>query len=382
MTEKDGDTAVVGAGVASAAGGSPRSVSIMDVATAAGVSHQTVSRVINGHPYVSVKARDAVETAIRELGYRPNRAARALASGSSRTVTVLTSNTTLYGYAATLQGIEEAARLRGVTLVISVIDSADAAVVQNAVASVSDPRSGSVIVIAYDQVGLATLRAVPDTVPYAAALGRSFSAASRQRPDPRWVWLADYDAAVNTTKYLLGLGHATVHHVPIPSWTQDQREGGWRAALLEAGAVVPELPAPGWDARAGYRAGKELAADPSVTAILCGNDDLALGVFRALKEAGRRIPEDVNVVGFDDAPQSEFLTPSLTTVQLDFVGLGKACFDLLYDQISGVPSPRRLPLAVPQLVIRESTWSTTQPIPSAGESSAQAASQKASPKTS
>lgn len=336
--------------------GSPRTVSISDVASAAGVSTQTVSRVINGHPYVSARARESVEGAIRELDYRPSRAARALASGSSRTVTVLASNTTLYGYAATLQGIEEAARFRGLTLVISVIDSVESHVVQAAVAAVSDPRSGSVIVIAYDQVGLRTLQALPENLPYAAAIGRSFSDASRKKPDPRWVWLADYDAAANATRYLLGLGHTTVHHVPIPSWTKDQREGGWRAALVEAGAPVPELPAPGWDARSGYQAGLALARDPAVTAILCGNDDLALGVIRALHESGKRIPEDVNVVGFDDAPQSEFLTPALTTVRLDFVGLGRACFDVLYDQISGVPAPRRIPLAVPQLVVRESTW--------------------------
>ena len=128
---------------------------------------------------------------------------------------------------------------------------------------------------------------------------------------------------------------------------------------------MPELPAAGWDARAGYLAGKSLSRDPSVTAILCGNDDLALGVMRALSEEGIPIPEQINVVGFDDAPQSEFLTPALTTVRLDFVGLGRACFDVLYDQISGVPAARRLPLAVPQLVVRESTWAaphTTVPL--------------------
>lgn len=334
---------------------SGRTVSITDVAAHAGVSHQTVSRVLNGHPYVSVRTRDAVESAIRDLGYRPSRAARALAMGSSRSVTVLASNTTLYGYAATLQGVEEAARMKRLSLMISVVDSMDADVIQAAVSSVSDPRSGSVIVIAYDQVGFRTLQALPQDIPYAAAIGRSFSSTTRQKPDPRWVWLADYDAAFAATQHLLGLGHRTVHHVPIPSWTKDQREGGWRAALRQAGVEVPELPAPGWDARAGYQAGLALARDPEVTAILCGNDDLALGVFRALHEAGRRIPEDVNVIGFDDAPQSAFLTPSLSTVRLDFVGLGRACFDVLWEQISNVPTPARVPLAIPQLVLREST---------------------------
>jgi DNA-binding LacI/PurR family transcriptional regulator len=335
-----------------------RTVSITDVAERAKVSRQTVSRVVNGHPYVSASTRDAVEAAIRDLGYRPNLAARALAMGSSRTVTVLTSNTTLYGYAATIQGIEEAARLRRFTLVISVVDSLDNAAIHAAVDPVSDPRFGSVIVLAYDQVGLRTLHALPRDLPYAAAIGRSFRTGGSRKPDPRWVWLADYDAAYAATSHLLSLGHRTVHHVPIPSSTKDQREGGWEAALADASAVVPALPKPGWDARSGYEAGLELARDPAVTAILCGNDDIALGVYRALHELGRRIPDDVNVVGFDDAPASAFLTPSLSTVRLDFVALGRSCFDVLWDQISDVPTPPRAPLATPQLVIRESIWST------------------------
>src|SRR3954451_17274456 len=169
-----------------------RTMSINDVAARAQVSRQTVSRVMNGHPYVSAKARNAVETAIRDLGYRPNRAARALATGSSRTVTVIASNTTLYGYAPTIQGIEEAARLRRFTLVISVVDSLDHDAIQAAIEPVSDPRSGSVIVLAYDQVGLQALQALPPDVPRAAAIGRSFHS-GRRKPDPRWVWLADYD---------------------------------------------------------------------------------------------------------------------------------------------------------------------------------------------
>lgn len=341
---------------------SAKTVSIKDVATRAGCSHQTVSRVLNGHPYVSARSREAVETAIRELNYRPNSAARALASGNSRVVTVLASNTTLYGYAATIQGIEEAARLRRVTLVISVIASMEPAAIQAAVDSVSDPRSGSVIVLAYDQVGMRALQSLPADIPQAAAVGRSFSAKGRVKPDPRWAWLADYEAAYAATMHLLDLGHRTVHHVPIPSWTKDQREGGWRSALTDRGAPVPELPTPAWDARSGYEIGTSLASDAAVTAILCGNDDLALGVYRALHEAGRRIPDDVNVIGFDDAPASAYLTPSLSTVRLDFVSLGRASFDLLWDQISDTPSPSRIPLAVPQLVIRESIWDSPRVI--------------------
>jgi hypothetical protein len=88
-----------------------------------------------------------------------------------------------------------------------------------------------------------------------------------------------------------------------------------------------------WNPRSGYEAGRVLALDPSVTAVLCGNDDLALGVTRAMLEAGRTIPAQVSVVGFDDTPQSAFFTPALTTVRLDFTELGRAAFALLQEQM-------------------------------------------------
>ena len=122
------------------------------------------------------------------------------------------------------------------------------------------------------------------------------------------------------------------------------------------------MPAPvqcGWTPRSGYQAGQALAADPEVTAVLCGNDDLALGVMRAMHEAGRAIPGEVSVVGFDDTPVAEFLTPPLTTVRLDFAELGRACFAMLLaltEQKAALPRPRRLE---PELIVRESAGPAT-----------------------
>jgi DNA-binding LacI/PurR family transcriptional regulator len=125
---------------------------------------------------------------------------------------------------------------------------------------------------------------------------------------------------------------------------------------------VPEPVQGGWHPRSGYEAGRVLAADPSVTAVLCGNDDLAVGVIRAMHEAGRPIPASVSVVGFDDTPQSEFLTPALTTVRLDFTQLGRACFALVgpYLDLRGEPVPSA-PLPQPQLIVRESTGPAPRP---------------------
>jgi DNA-binding LacI/PurR family transcriptional regulator len=338
-----------------------RSVSIRDVAAAAAVSYQTVSRVINDHPSVRESTRAAVLAVIDDLGFRPNRAARSLAGGRVRAVTVLTSDTTRFGYAATLQGIEEAARATGFALGIRVLESASPAQVIDAVERAVDPGT-ALIVMAYDRAGTKALAAVPAGVPVAAAVE---TPTGRQAEGKPWVWLDDRKAAGEATSYLLGLGHATVHYVPIPASTgTSPRLAGWRSALREAGAPLPAPLAGGWTADAGYQAGRQLAADPSVTAVLCGNDDLAVGVMRAMTEAGRPIPESVSVVGFDDTPNAAYLTPALTTVRLDFAGLGRACFTLLHSLVD--PRAATRPgAAEPELVVRESAAPPAPPAPPA-----------------
>jgi DNA-binding LacI/PurR family transcriptional regulator len=324
------------------------SLSIRDVAAAAGVSYQTVSRVLNESPSVSPDTRRAVLEVIGRLGYRPNRAARALGKGRAGAVTVVTTNTMLYGYAATVQGIEEAARLRGLAVGIRVVESGGAADVRHAVEYVSDPSAGSVIVVAFDAVGADVLRALPDDVPAVGvteAGGVSGSARTM-------IYLDERQAAGAATRHLLELGHETVQHVTIPSETgTSARQSGWRDALVAAGAPVPEVVAGGWDPGSAYLAGRRLAEDPRVTAILCGNDDTALGVRRALHEAGRDVPGDVSIVGFDDVPGAAYWTPALTTVRMDFVALGHASLAALVAGESG-PEPA---LPAPHLVVREST---------------------------
>jgi DNA-binding LacI/PurR family transcriptional regulator len=328
-----------------------RPASIRDVAAVAGVSYQTVSRVINGHPSVRPSTRELVQAAIEDLGFRPNRAARALAGGPAQSVTVLTPNTTLYGYQAALQGIEEAARAAGFAVGVRVVESARPAEVADAVTRAIEP-GGSLIVIAYDRPGTMALEAVPPDIPMAALVETPSGDLGQDRP---WVWLDDRKAASQATGYLLSLGHQTVRYLAIPSSTRtSQRQAGWRQALEEAGASVPAPLQCGWTPRSGYQAGQVLAADPEVTAVLCGNDDLALGAMRAMHKAGRAIPGDVSVVGFDDTPVAEFLTPPLTTVRLDFAELGRASFALLLallEQKDALPRTRR---PEPELIIRES----------------------------
>jgi DNA-binding LacI/PurR family transcriptional regulator len=323
------------------------SASIRDVAQRAGVSHQTVSRVINGHPYVKESTRQRVLEVIQDMAYRPSVTARALSRGASRTVTVLTSDLTRYGRAALLQGVEEAARAAGFSVEVSVLETPRPHGVARSVERVGDPRTGGIIVIADDPAGVRALRAVPAEVRVVAALDETDAQDRRRYPS---VVLDDRAAAAAATRHLLSLGHRTVHCVATPSATRTSaRVRGWRAALRAAGAEVPRVLAAQWSPDSGYHAGRVLAADPRVTAVLCGNDDLALGLLHALHEAGRPVPDAVSVVGFGDTPQAAFYAPPLTTVRLDFAGLGRDCFRLIHEP-DAAPT-----MAPPELVIRAST---------------------------
>jgi DNA-binding LacI/PurR family transcriptional regulator len=163
------------------------------------------------------------------------------------------------------------------------------------------------------------------------------------------------------TRHLLDLGHRTVHHIagPLGSIESQLRAEGWRAALAAAGAPRPEPLIGDWTARAGYHLGRRLARDRSLTAVFASNDQMALGVLRATHEAGRRIPEDISVVGFDDIPEASYLTPPLTTVRQDFGEVGSRSLRVLLRAIDSVAAHEERPaegsLVAPELVVRASS---------------------------
>jgi DNA-binding LacI/PurR family transcriptional regulator len=333
------------------------SISIRDVARAAGVSHQTVSRVINESPNVSGATREAVLATIERLGFRPNRAARALAGGPVQSVTVLGSNTSLYGFAAALEGIEEATREVGFGMGFRALEALNPeqspADMRDTVERAIEP-AGALIVIAYDRAGALALESVPPDVLVVAMIQAPTRARATVSDRPA-VWIDEFAAAKQATEYLLALGHETVHHLAIPNWSgPTPRMEGWRAALEEAGVPAPEARHGGWNADWGYETGRELAKDPSVTALLCGNDDIALGAMRAMHEADRRVPGDISIIGFDDIPYARFFTPALTTVRQDFKTLGKVCFAKLLELSNSSRTLPRLASPEARLVIRDS----------------------------
>lgn len=310
----------------------------------------TVSRVLNGTLPVSDRKRELVLRAVRELGYRPNGAARALVTGRPSMITVMTGNTTRYGYAMTIQGIEEAARAAGFLVAITVIDSDAGQAVAAAVDLVLRQPVAGVIVLDFDEQGGRAIAALPDTVALAAVSSTTSGPAI-----PR-VLFDDRRGGWDATRHLLDLGHRTVHHVALPeSGRPNGRTVGWREALEAAGAVVPDPLTTDWTVRSGYRAGQALAAMRDVTAVLCGNDEIAFAVMKGLQEAGRAIPDDISVVGFDDHPHAALWTPALTTMGQDFAELGRGSVALLLSAIDeAAPSPPAAGSPL-RLVIRAST---------------------------
>lgn len=300
-----------------------RTVTIIDVAAKAGVSVPTVSRVLTGAARVSDKRRRLVLDAIDELGFRPSAAARMLASRRTKAIGVLAGDTSHYGYAETIRGIELAARAEGHTVSITLIESADEEAVERSVALTLTQALSGVIVLKFDPAGEAALERLPSDLPVVALSGVPSS-------DFPQVLMAEEEAAAELTTRLLQLGHRTVHHVRIPPGNhEDGRTTGWRRALAEAGAPIPAVLDATWEPISGVRIGRALAATPGMTAVLCGNDEIAMGVMRGLGEMGLRVPADVSVVGFDDHPLAQIWMPSLTTARQDFADLGARGVKLL-----------------------------------------------------
>jgi DNA-binding LacI/PurR family transcriptional regulator len=320
-----------------------------DVARHAGVSHQTVSRVLNGHPNVSPATRAGVLAAIRALGYRPNAAARTLVTGRTNVLGVISFDTTLYGPASMLYGIERAAH-PGYTVTVASLPGYGRRSLLEAVERFLGQGVDGIIVIAPEDSAVDALTELAADTPLVAV------GCGTRAPLPS-VAIDNLAGAAHATRLLLDLGHETVHHVAGPESWLDARErvDGWRQALGAAGAPEPELLRGDWSARSGYEIGHRLAALPEVTAVLCGNDSMALGALRALAERGRQVPADVSVVGFDDVPEAAFSLPPLTTVRQDLGELGRRALHLLMDRISGEPRLHPgLPIA-PELIVRASS---------------------------
>ncbi|MFC4504068.1 MULTISPECIES: LacI family DNA-binding transcriptional regulator [Streptomyces] len=322
-----------------------------DVAKLAGVSKQTVSRVLNDNPSVRAETREAVQAAMRTLGYRPSSSARSLASGRTRMLGVISFDAARYGPASTLTAINTAAQEAGYLVSSIALDTADKDTVVRAADRLSAEGADGVIAIAPQLWVAAALAEAHLDTPLVVMDNELGAGIPMVTSDGR-------TGARQATEHLLSLGHATVRHVAGPTgWTSaDRRAESWRDTLEAAGAEVRPPLIGDWSADSGYDLGRELAKDPTVTAIFASNDQMALGVLRALHEAGRRVPEDVSVVGYDDIPEAAHFLPPLTTIRTDFTDVGTTSLRILLNRIDDPTAPQPAVTLVPvELYTRHST---------------------------
>ena len=319
-----------------------------DVAALAGVSHVTVSRVLNGHSSIRPETRERVLEAIAQLGYRRNLAARALVTSRSHAIGVVTPAVAQFGPTSSVLAIESAARDLGYHPLVTA-----AAVEREAtVASLEfllDQSVEAVVVIAPHQQVIEAIHELDVSVPLAIL----------QAPGEHEGLVVGVDQTAGArlaTQHLLELGHRRIQHLAGPAayFEAHARERGYREALDAAGlgAEAPEVIVGDWTAASGF----ELAAalDPTATAVFVANDQMALGLLSALAASGRRVPDELSVVGFDDVPEAGFFQPALTTVHQDFELVGRRVIEVLAARMAGEDGPERV-LIEPSLVVRAST---------------------------
>ena len=317
-----------------------------DVAERAGVSGQTVSRVVNASPRVDPETRARVESAMSELGYRPHRAARALRTGRTQTIGLVVSTLASVGNSRMLQAVADAAAARGYALTVVTLGAEGD--VAAAFERLAEQGVDGAIVLneATERVREADLRAA----------GLTLVVVDSPRDERFGVIETDHSGGARlAVGHLLDLGHATVHHLagPAGSFAADERERGWREALHASGAQVPPVVRGDWTSASGFAAASALL-DGGATAVFAANDQMALGLLRAFAEAGRAVPADVSVVGFDDVADAADYRPPLTTVRQDFDALGSRAVAALVEGIeAGAPAAfETLPT---RLVVRAST---------------------------
>jgi DNA-binding LacI/PurR family transcriptional regulator len=320
-----------------------------DVARLAGVSHQTVSRVINGSTQLRPATRQRVLEAIERLGYRPNTAARALVRGRSGVIGIIATAAVEFGPASIHRTVEQAARDAG--YLASSVNLADMTreALERAVEHLMTVGVEGIVMIAGHDSALEIVRAQRSGLPFVVVEGDLSK-------DALTVGVDQVHGARLATEHLLGLGHREIIHVSGPlDWTEARaRVEGWRAAMRDAG-VRPAEPVLGdWSARSGFAAGRAVCQMPEVTAVFAANDQMAMGVLRALHEGGRSVPDDLSVVGFDDVPEAEYLIPPLTTIRQDFPAVGRRAIEAIRTALAG-RGPTTSPLLTPTLVVRAST---------------------------
>lgn len=330
-----------------------RAANIFDVARLAGVSHQTVSRVINGLPNVRPATKERVEQAMKQLRYSPSPAARALVTRRTRTIGLITSGSVDYGPSSIAMHFNRAAREARYSVDTVSTGERDPDTAKLAVEGLLRQRVDAVVIVVNDAEVLEMVRGLDVGVPMVIA-------ASTARRAPQLVSIDQYRGARAAVRHLAELGHTRILHLAGPEQSTDaiERTRGWRDELAARRLDAVEPRHGDWTAESGFVIGAELDIARG-GAVFVGNDQMAIGLMSALRRRDLLVPDDVSIVGFDDIPEAAYLYPPLTTVRQDFAALGQMMMQkVLVGLEEGVDDAADTPLPT-QLLVRESTREIT-----------------------
>lgn len=295
----------------------PRAANIFDVARLAGVSHQTVSRVLNGLPNVRPATQERVERAIAQLRYSPSPAARALVTRRTRTIGLIAPSVPDHGPSAIAMHFNIAAREARYSVDTVSASPSDPLAVRSAMEALMRQRVDAIVLVVVDLAVLEMIRSLDESVPVVAA-------ASTARRSPRIVSIDQYRGARSAVRHLVDLGYERIYHLAGPAQAPDalERLRGWRDEIAAQQLTVTDPVFGDWTPESGYQIVSRMELEPG-SALFVANDLMALGALSALRERELSVPGDISVVGFDDVPEAGYFYPPLTTVRQDFAALGQ-----------------------------------------------------------
>jgi LacI family transcriptional regulator len=335
-------------------------VTIKQVAKAAGVSTQTVSRVINDRPDVAPATRKRVLNVIDQLGYQPSHIARSLIQGRSSTLGIVGCGLEYFGPSCTLSGIEQEASKLGYTVLLSLVRQPET------------NKVGRVLRELLSRYVDGIIWAVPDIGDNRAWVKRKSHRLSvpivflsmEPQPEQFIVAVDNYNGGLMATRHLITRGCQNIGLItgPLDWWEARQRKLGWRGALESVGLPRKDsfIAEGNWSATSGERGlNRLLTRHPEIDGVFACNDRMALGAFKAARQLGRRVPEDLAIVGFDDIPDAAYFYPPLSTVRQDMIELGRRAVrelgKVIEANLSGDPPPPETLLLQPELIVRESS---------------------------
>jgi DNA-binding LacI/PurR family transcriptional regulator len=327
-----------------------RGPSMADVARLAGVSSQTVSRVANGLSNVETATRERVLSAMGTVGYFPNSAARALKTGRFKSIGVIMFTLSSFGNMRTLDAIATASAQAGYSITLIPVTLPTQGAVAGAFNRLSEQAVDGVVIIieahVLDRADITVPPGLPVVIIDSDAGSRYAVVDTDQATGPR-----------EATQHLLDLGHRTVWHVagPAGSYSAWRRTESWRATLADAGIEAPPVLVGDWSTESGYQHGVTLRERDDVTAVFAANDQMALGIMRAMHEVGRDIPASFSIVGFDDTEESGSFWPPLTTIRQHFGEVGRLCIEKLLHEIDTMTNEIGTTIVPTELIVRKST---------------------------